>query len=398
MARKEALALYTWKHELTLHNAAAVLQRAVQLNSLPENPRARYGSKLYAFVYKDKSNQKCVQMLEKLGYTVMVRDIPVDEPLFHIKGGKFNRPLILNEPLGPLEFLKLRLYELIQHPVVVYLDLDTLLLRPLDELFDAIVLPAESPGGAAARKHLVDEELIAPTFDPPLPPQIDAFYTKDWCAAKPRFYKWVGVKRVAFWWHDQVLMYSGATKQLFGKATILGRGAGSGWGSSGYGRQIYGSMVIQGLLAYYYDVVNQTGVELHRCKFNLMADNPRETVNAKYPRASPVDPVAAGYSDGKCRDGRANCDDVQCQTWPLEDSRSIHFTNCLKPWVCPDPVMWKNTVVERNCRKLHGEWFRIRADVEGHRGKGAFEPEIFLGFVIVLVQRGTFPCPQIERD
>ena len=71
---------------------------------------------------------------------------------------------------------------------------------------------------------------------------------------------------------------------------ILGRGHGSGYGSAGYGQQIEGSMTFQGLLPYYSDVVNRTGVEVHRCKFNQMAGNPRESIGAQFPRPTPLEP------------------------------------------------------------------------------------------------------------
>jgi len=70
---------------------------------------------------------------------------------------------------GACELLKFRMFELTQHALVVHVDLDSLLLQPLDELFDAMVLPPDSAEGVAAREHLINEKLIAPTFSRPLP-------------------------------------------------------------------------------------------------------------------------------------------------------------------------------------------------------------------------------------
>jgi hypothetical protein len=48
----------------------------------------------------------------------------------------------------------------------------------------------------------------------------------------------------------------------------------SGWRKSGYGNHIWGSMTIQGLLAYYFDVEQlERSVELNRCRYNNIADN-----------------------------------------------------------------------------------------------------------------------------
>ena len=44
----------------------------------------------------------------------------------------------------------------------------------------------------------------------------------------------------------------------------------NGWGSGGYGAFV-GAMAMQGLLAYYYDMVRpNTAVELNQCRFNHM--------------------------------------------------------------------------------------------------------------------------------
>ena len=403
----------SWLKNSVLQNSGAVFQRAIQLASFPTNPNARYGSKFYAITYDRDYSQLCAEEYEKMGFTVLRRPLPVEDPLGHLKRsypnmekkfpGKYPpRPIIEDDGCcGPRELLKLRMYELVDHPVVVHLDLDSLVLQPLDELFDVIVHPADTPQGAAARQHLVEANLIAPTYNRPLPDQIDAFYTKDWCSAKPKFSQWVGIQGGFMVARPSLDVYEDYKRIISEGNYTLGLGAGSGWGSAGYGRQIVGSMTFQGITPYYYEVVNRTGVELHRCKFNHMSDNPRLTINARYPRPSPIDPDVAGFSDGACRDGRDNCEDVQCQTWDISDARSIHFTNCLKPWDCPDPSRWNNTLVERNCRRLHREWFKIRQAIQEQsetnaamaerRIKDSFEPDMFLGFCNKSGSAGYIP-------
>jgi hypothetical protein len=82
-----------------------------------------------------------------------------------------------------------------------------------------------------------------------------------------------------------------------------------------------GSMTIQGLLAYYYtEIQHDTSVELNRCRFNQIAENPRRSSFAPvgiYPRGTAIDPNSTKYYDRECRDGRDECEDVQCQTYPL---------------------------------------------------------------------------------
>jgi hypothetical protein len=41
---------------------------------------------------------------------------------------------------------------------------------------------------------------------------------------------------------------------------------------------------------------------------------------------------------------------------------TTHFTLCQKPWECH--AQDGDRIQERLCRKFHGEWFRIREDLE----------------------------------
>ena len=56
-------------------------------------------------------------------------------------------------------------------------------------------------------------------------------------------------------------------------------------------------MTIQGLLAYYYRILHPgTGLDVNRCVYNCMADNPRDV---------------GGFGKGECRDGTQDCDDCR---------------------------------------------------------------------------------------
>mmetsp|Transcript_50087 Transcript_50087/g.121364 ORF Transcript_50087/g.121364 Transcript_50087/m.121364 type:complete len:97 (+) Transcript_50087:1534-1824(+) len=67
----------------------------------------------------------------------------------------------------------------------------------------------------------------------------------------------------------------------------------SGWFRSGYGKHIYiwGSMTIQGLLGYYYNEIEPlTSVELNRCRFNQIGENPRRSsIGGRLGNISPWD-------------------------------------------------------------------------------------------------------------
>lgn len=168
-----------------------------------------------------------------------------------------------------------------------------------------------------------------------------------------------------------------------------------GWGDKGY--KFYGAMTFQGIIPYFYDIIQpNTSIELNRCMYNTMADNPRDkrTVN--------------DIVSGKCRDGRNDCED--CRERNIEDVRTAHFTLCQKPWECLSHN--HDMLQHRLCRKLFGEWYKVRADLElswvGKNfveeeesgstsggavvvGNGGFEKEHFRGFCNGYGKKGYIP-------
>jgi len=132
----------------------------------------------------------------------------------------------------------------------------------------------------------------------------------------------------------------------------------------------YGFMTFQGIIPYYYDVLHNRdkAIELNRCIYNQMMENPR-------------DDSAGDNPNQKCRTNQPECED--CRSRNVEEIVSAHFTICPKPWTCfPNDV---DTIELRLCRKLHHEWFRIRSDLEQSWGRdsvgtGTFQKGHFLGF------------------
>ena len=86
-----------------------------------------------------------------------------------------------------------------------------------------------------------------------------------------------------------------------------------GWG--GVVGPFYGSMTFQGIIPYYYDYLNMhQAVELNRCVYNQMADNPKDkrTVN--------------DIPQGRCRTDEEECED--CRNRDISEVVSSHFTLC----------------------------------------------------------------------
>ena len=76
-----------------------------------------------------------------------------------------------------------------------------------------------------------------------------------------------------------------------GEFVVGTNGRRHGWGAKHGG--FYGDVTFQGILPYYYEDVAPPGmhneVELDRCVYNQMGDNPRKSTY-KFPRATPLDP------------------------------------------------------------------------------------------------------------
>ena len=158
---------------------------------------------------------------------------------------------------------------------------------------------------------------------------------------------------------------------------------GKGWGGQQVG-PFYGSMTIQGILPYYYDILHPNeSVDLNRCIYDQMCDNPRDKKT--------VDDIV----HGKCRTGETECED--CRNRAVQDIVSVHFTICQKPWLCLPHSLDK--IQHRLCRKLHHEWYRVRADLEKSWGRSSLGPAKeswserahFFGYCTRTGQKGYVP-------
>jgi hypothetical protein len=100
--------------------------------------------------------------------------------------------------------------------------------------------------------------------------------------------------------------------------------SGRGWGGSRIGN-FWGGQTIQGIVPYFYHVVHPgDGMEVNRCVYNCMVDNPyfAETT--------------------RCLDGEKTCEDCRLQRPELV--KSAHFTICQKPWTCTEHTNPRNMV------------------------------------------------------
>ncbi len=124
-SREQAMGLIT--------QGAAVLRHSIFLAHTKSNQR--YDFQMYALVHP--SAKSCSSAVSKLGYTTLIRNIPFENN--DIRGQYLREHIDGASCCGAKEYLKLYAYTLVQHPVAVVLDLDSLILQPLDDLYDALL-------------------------------------------------------------------------------------------------------------------------------------------------------------------------------------------------------------------------------------------------------------------
>ncbi|KAL7548057.1 hypothetical protein ACHAWF_011343, partial [Thalassiosira exigua] len=378
-------------------DAAAVLKRSVELNSWPIHESSRYGAKFYAFAMRtrDGTPDRCQALLSLAGWEVLYqRDEPLHPTLIKVPEGSILKMGIRADGCcGHLELIKLNAFKLTDHPAAVHLDLDTLVVNPLDELFDVMLIDHLYEEGREARRRLA--EVVAPTYvnrrqtgDPAKSGDenatevlanvtVDAFFTKDYNMIAPgRHSQRVGVQGGFLVVRPSVDEYVEMINMIYSGEFYGGTNAWppAGWFKSGYGRHIWGAMTIQGFLAYYFDAVKpDRSVELNRCRYNHIADNARVSGfsrNPKFPRGTLLPFVRNAsnprynFDDGGCRDGRAACDDVDCQRFPVEKARVLHYTYCKSPWKCND-CTYVETYKEPTCHSMTKRWFEVRRTIRG---------------------------------
>ncbi|KAL7524410.1 hypothetical protein ACHAXR_001557 [Thalassiosira sp. AJA248-18] len=333
---------------------------------------------MIAFVHPNA--ESCSNVFRDLGYMVQIRETPFN--VTDIKGEFLREHVVKSGCCGEKEYLKLYAYALLDYPIVIHLDLDSLVLKPLDDLFLAMLGGAGdddnnnnqgNSGGQFSKEVAEARSRIPVMFNEPLPTKsIDAYFTKDYNMINPG-HKHVGVQ-------GGFIIVKPNMDAFHEYVDIVLQGQffqGSGWERKGYGGY-FGAQQIQGICSFYYDYKHPgTGVELNRCYYNAMADAPRQS------------------SSGKCRDGHAECQD--CRDTPIEEVKSVHFTLCSKPWKCP---VWGGVTGETKniCAKFHQEWFRIREDldrksaaeegVEYKNPGGKHKPEVFHGYCKSNGERG----------
>ena len=340
---------------------AAVLAHSIH----QAHQHSPYRAQLYAIYHPDAAS--CAHTIQDLGYQMLERNVFVN--VSDIQGENLRSVIQGSGCCGEKELIKLEAYTLTQHPVVVHLDLDVLVLKPLDTLFDRMLRPQSAP-----QQQRYDYDMWASTSE--TPSTINAFYTYDYNTVHPN----VQYKPVQGGF--LVLRPDMNVYQEFRQIVLQGDyRRGSGWG--GKVGPFYGGPTFQGIIPYYYAVLHpNTAVELNRCIFNSMADNPT-TQRTKDESLQ-----------GLCRTGQRMDECEDCRQRPVEDIYTFHYTICYKPWTCSPHT--HDSIPHRLCRRAIHEWFRTRSKMEESWGRsgmgpGMFDREQFFGYCGKAFAKGYLP-------
>lgn len=156
-----------------MSDAAAVLRHSIHKHSVAT--ASKYDYKMYAIVHRQA--QECSGHLRDLGYEIVVRDTPFDLKK-DVQPKEKQRAMKSAWCCGTDEFIKLYAYTLIDHPLVVHMDVDFLLTAPMDDVFDAMLLPSNF--GKEARSRIPRE-----FPQEPIPDSIEVAMTRDWPQVMP---------------------------------------------------------------------------------------------------------------------------------------------------------------------------------------------------------------------
>ncbi|KAG7348233.1 hypothetical protein IV203_016938 [Nitzschia inconspicua] len=339
--------------ESPFQDGAAVLKYSLDRHSAA-NGNGRYNYQTYIFYHPNATS--CVLPLQALGFTLIKRATPIR--VEEIQGEELRERIVKNGCCGEKELIKLEAYRLVQHPLVIHVDLDVLILKPMDDVIDFMLHPT------TRQYNLQKVPLMWP--EKPIPNDIQLLFTKD--------YNMVGPKRRDKPFQGGFFIIKPSLEAYDEFIRIVKEGdyhVKGGWGKKV--GPFYGGMTIQGLLPYFYEHLHPgRAVELNRCIYNNMNDNPfMERKNG----------------EKRCRTDQESCED--CRFRPKEDVVTFHFTICQKPWSCLSFRSQQDKF--KLCREMNHEWFAYRSKLEQTWGRsgfgpGEFKPNHYLGY---CSDRGT---------
>lgn len=313
---------------------AAVLAELVHNNSV----HSKYNYKLYAFLGVTDVTETCESLLGRLGYTTLRKSVPINMSAVAIAHPKYIKDMNLNGCCGASEFLKLWSYTLTEHKAVIHVDLDVLILKPLDDMLDVLLLPPDQRQEQYDRLHVLRDKALFSNST------MQALITRDYSQVPHqktfKQFRLIPVQGGFFVVKPSMTAFRELCDivQSVQPRTYTGMGA---WDNKMFSA-FWGMPQIQGLLAYYYSYrVPGDALELHHCYYNTILGEPK--------------------LNGVCATGMDTCDD--CRKTPIADVVLAHPVYCHKPWQC---IRWHNQRFPRTapCRHYMSLWTSTRRKLE----------------------------------
>ena len=304
-------------------DGAAVLAQSVR----SAHKRSRYGAPAFVAFVSPRISRKTRASLRGIGFRSIEKQLPIApekiegsflRKLWTEPTEKFPDPTMRGGCCGAWELLKLYAWTLTEYERVVHVDMDCLLLHPIDELLS------------------IDASLV---------------YTADYNMMNDnqRKNKLTPAVQGGFLVVRPSLDVFQALVALMQKGKWGGKC--SGWECTGVGHW-WGGNTIQGVLPYFFKIHapkhldaaafaagDLEATEVDRCVYDNMVD--KAVVN-------PDPPV-----------GQSACRDVA-----VDDIKFMHFTVCQKPWSCHPNRDDANGL----CPALHRIWFEKRRAYEAAHG------------------------------
>lgn len=161
--------------DFAVFDGAAILSYSIHQNSIHGPNGGRYNYDLYAFHHPNAL--ECALPLEKLGFIVQERDTPV--AIAEIRNSHLQNHIQIWGCCGERELIKFEAFTLTQYPAVVLLDADTLVLKPLDQLFDSFV-DATTVLDPDITMYVGKPASFGMNTNVTIPDRIDLLYTSDY--------------------------------------------------------------------------------------------------------------------------------------------------------------------------------------------------------------------------
>lgn len=351
-------------------DAAAILQYSIA--KVHARGGSRYDYQLYGLLHPN--SVRCVDstngditdrhaILTDLGYRVLIRSEPV--PLQDFGSSNTDQQMVEGYKRdvehatggGYRDFVRLHSFAMTWHNVVVMVDLHTMFLRPIEDLYDALL-------GASNGNTIELPRLDALRVRP----KTQLLFTRDYNTVTPYNFN-TG--------YEMSLLVLEPNQSVFDDlVNLLLAGqydTASGWGQVGSFVGYPKAKLTSGLLPYYFEHIrgneHNAAIELSGCVYANKNDEPHVRMVDK----SEV-----------CRDGTSNC--VDCRARPFEDIRVVIMTVCRSPWTCFFHQQQREEI--KHCRWFHSTWFAFRKELEEQKrdvfpkvdNSGGYFPKHYHGY------------------